>query len=270
MRPFALSVITAFGLLGLVLSSPLGTAAPPTLSIITPADNGIVGNGNPIVVIFAVSDFNLTRPGSGGPPGPNAGHVNVFVDGTLSAVVSTLTVVLPLPSGDHDIRLQLVADNGTALNPDVSASVRVMVTQGPASGTPSIGITNPVEGSVRGTDSAISFRVSNFAIVAPGGPAGVPREGHIHVFVDGAFYQELTKFEPVQLGLNDGTHNVTLRLVGNDHAPLQPDVSATVHFMVNPSVGRATDFMPLLAVTNGVLGLGILGLLLFHGRKVKR
>lgn len=269
-RSAALSLILLSSLLGLALSSPIGVAIPPTLTILSPAENAIIGDGGPVVVIFAVSDFNLTRPGTGGTPSPNEGHVNVLVDGVLTDVVSTLSVVLPLPSGTHDIRLQLAADNGTVLNPEVTASVRIIVTRGPSAGTPGIVITSPTQGSVRGTDAAVSFRLSNFTLVPPGGPSGVPREGHIHVFVDREFYQELTKFEPVNVGLNEGVRNVTLVLVGNDHMPLSPMVSATVHFRVDPAFGRATDVMPILAVTNGLLGLGILGLLLFRGRKVKR
>lgn len=268
-RSAVLSLLLLSSMIGLVLFTPAGTAAPPTLTILSPAENAIIGNGSPVVVIFAVSDFNLTRPGTGGVPSPNEGHANVFVDNVLTDVVSTLTVVLPLLSGTHDIRLQLVADNGTALSPDVAASVQVIVTRGPASGSSGIVITSPTEGSVRGTDSALSFRLENFTLVPPGGPTG-PREGHIHVFVDREFYQELTQFEPIHLGLDNGAHNVTLVLVGNDHVALSPSVSATVHFRVDPAFGRATDFLPVLAVTNGLLGLGILGLLLFHGRKVKR
>lgn len=269
-RPAALSLILLSSVLGLALSSPIGTAIPPRLTILSPAENAIIGDGSPVVVIFAVSDFNLTRPGTGGAPNPNEGHVNVFVDNVLTDVVSTLSVVLPLLSGTHDIRLQILADNGTALSPDVADTVRVVVTRGPAAGTPEIVITSPTEGSVRGTDAAVSFRISNFTLVPPGGPTGGPREGHIHVFVNREFYQELTRFEPVHLGLDGGVHNVTLVLVGNDHLPLSPNASATVHFRVDPAFGRATDFLPVLAVTNGLLGLGILGVLLFHGRKVKR
>src|SRR5207244_7867813 len=61
-----------------------------------------------------------------------------FVDDTLTAQTSVNTIVLPLPSGPHTIRLQLVTDNGSALNPDVTASVSVMVTRGPAGGAPGL------------------------------------------------------------------------------------------------------------------------------------
>ena len=73
---------------------------PPTLAILSPADHAVIGDGSPLVIVFAVQNFNLTEPGTVGPgPAANEGHVNVSVDGNLMAVVSHPTVVLSLDSG---------------------------------------------------------------------------------------------------------------------------------------------------------------------------
>src|SRR5207247_8776643 len=180
----------------------------------------------PVVLLFALTNFNLTDPGNG-TASPDSGHVDVFVDGSPTAKASVNTIVLALPSGPHTIRLQLVTDNGSALNPDVRASVAVMVTQGPAGGAPELSIFFPYEGALVGTDSTISFRVTNFVLVAPGGPAGVPNEGHIRVLLDNAYYADLPADAPPHLNLKDGPHTVTLRLVDDDAPPLNPDVVLT-------------------------------------------
>jgi hypothetical protein len=268
-RAAILGFVLLLGLAGWSLSSP-ARAAPPTVTILSPAMDAVIGNGSPVVVIFMVSDFNLTKPGTGGPPDPNEGHVVVSVDGLRTTAVSALSVDLDLPSGPHDIELQLVTDDGTPLSPDVRDSIRITITQGPAVGVPRISIMNPTQGSVRSTDLVVSFRLTNFTLVPPGGAAGVSNEGHIHVTIDGALYQELTDYEPVHLGLEGGPHTIRLQLVDSEHRPLTPDVSASVTFTVNPGVGRVTDFGPALAIANGLLGLGILGLLLVRRWRMKR
>jgi len=242
------------------IAAPNVRAAPlPTLSIVSPSSNAVIGNGSPVVVVFAVTNFNLTDLGNG-TSSPDSGHVDVFVDGGWTANASVNTIVLRLPSGPHTIRLQLVTDNGSALNPDVTASVAVMATQGPAGGTPALSIFFPREGAVVGTDSTISFRVTNFAVVPPGGPAGVPNEGHVRVFLDDAYYADLTDLAPLHLNLKDGPHNVTLQLVDNTGGPLNPDVRVSLHITVQALVGRATPFdaTPFLALANLLIGLGIL------------
>ena len=254
-------LIAAVGLLIVSgIAAPNVRAAPaPTLSIVSPSSNAVIGNGSPVVIVFAVTNFNLTDPGNG-TSSPDSGHVDVFVDGGWTAKASVNTIVLPLLSGPHTIRLQLVTGNGSALNPDVMASVAVMVTQGPASGTPSLSIVYPREGALLGTDSTISFRVTNFVLVAPGEPAVVPNEGHLRVLLDGAHYSDLTDVAPLHLNLKDGPHNVTLRLVDNAGGPLNPDVAVSLHVTVQALVGRVIPFdaTPFLALANLLIGLGIL------------
>src|SRR6059036_3484942 len=198
---FALAGVLVILVLG--LSAPSVRAAGPTLTILSPSDNAVIGNGTPFPVIFVVSDFNLTPPGTGGPgPSPTEGHVDVYVDGSLTMAVSQETIVLPLASGTYTILLRLVSDNGTALSPDVTSSISVTVTQGPAVGTPGIEISYveimyPTPGLVLGRDVTISFRIRDFAIVPPGRSESVPNEGHVAVFLDGVYYMAVMAFRPV-------------------------------------------------------------------------
>ncbi len=259
-RTFTLALAIVVVLVASGLAAPRARAQPaPTLSILSPADNAVIGNGTPVAVIFSVSNFNLTNPGSGS-TSPDVGHVDVLVDGGLVAKASTNTVLLPLASGSHTILLRLVSDNGSALIPDVTASVTVTVTRGPAGGSPGLSIAFPADGALLGTDLTISIRVTDFALVPLGSPPDVPGEGHIHAFVDGNFYAELTNEQPVHFSLQDGSHNVTFQLVDSGHNPLSPDVTASAHFSVKALIGRVIplDLTPYFAGVNILLGLAIL------------
>jgi len=264
-RAACLALAFLASVLLLSLSGPNVRAATPTLRIVSPANNALIGNGSSVPIVFVTSDFNLTEPGTGG-AGPNDGHVRVFVDRTLYAVTAEPMVLLPLAPGSHVIRLQLVADNGTGFVPDVNASVTVTSTRGPAGGPPGITIVYPAEGEQRGPDTAVSFWLTNFALVPPGGPASVPNEGHVEVLLDGVLYQELTVYEPAHFSdLPDGVHNVTLRLVDSEHNPLTPDVAASVRFHVRaPGV---IDISPAVAITNAVLAGAVIVVLFYPLRK---
>lgn len=246
-------------------------AAPtPTLTIVSPTNNAVVGNGTPVAVVFVTSNFNLTDPGTAGPgPTSNVGHVEVYVDGTLWELTSDPTVVLPLASGTHTIRLRLVADNGTGLNPEVAASVSVTTSRGPVGGAPGIRITFPRPGAFRGPDTAVSFDLTNFALVPPGGPARVPNEGHIEVLLDGVLYEELTVYAPAHFSdLPDGDHTATLRLVDNARNPLTPDVSDSLAFHV--AATAILDIAPELAVANLVLAAAVVVVLFYPIRRRER
>ena len=250
------------------LSVPGVQAAAPSLRIRSPLNNAVIGNGTPVLVIFAVTDFNLTAPGTGGGPNPNEGHVDVYVDGAWTMVASRETIELPLPSGTHDILLRLVSDNGTALMPDVSAQITVTVTQGPAVGTPRITITYveiayPDPRIVLDDDVTISFRISDFALVPPGRGSHVPNEGHIAVFLDGVYNKAVTTFEPVPFSdLTDGDHVFTFRLVDDAGQPLNPEASSTITLRIQAS--SVVDINPYLIDGQIVLAIAIVIVLYYR------
>jgi hypothetical protein len=262
----ALAILLAILALGLASSGV--RANPPTLTILSPVDGAVIGNGTPVTVIFVTSEFNLTEPGTGG-GNANEGHVQVYVNGSLYALTSKPTVDLPLPSGTHEISLRLVSDNGTGLSPEVNASVTVTVTRGPAVGTPQINITYlatdyPNPGVVFDEDVTISFAVTDFALVPPGKGIRVPREGHIVVFLDGVVNRRVTTYTPIPFAdLEDGEHNVTLQLVDSAGLALNPDASDSVTFRTQPQA--VVDINPYLSIAQIVLGLAILGVLFYRG-----
>src|SRR2546427_206032 len=252
------------------VSAPSVRAAGPTLRIVSPADHAVIGNGSSVPVIFVVSDFNLTPPGTGGPGPPQTeGHVDVYVDGLLTVATSQETIELPLASGTYTILLRLVSDNETFLNPDVTSSISVTVTQGPAAGTPRIHITYveityPTAGLVLGRDVTISFNVTDFALVPPGRGASVPNEGHVAVFLNGVYYMAVMAFRPIPFSdLVDGDYNVTVQLVNDGGRPLTPDASDSVNFRIQ--FAAIVDINPYLQITQIILAGAILAVFVLRG-----
>lgn len=261
-------------LLGSVLlasSSPTAAASGPSLMILAPAENAVIGNGSPVVVLFNVSGFDLVQPGQVGQvSSPTQGYANLSVDGTPARLITRVEPVsLPLPSGPHTIEMRLFASNMTPLSPDVSATVHVTVTQGPVGGTPSLRIVTPVEAQVTGHDVYVYVAVSNFAIVSPYGQPNAPNEGHVQLLRDGIFQQDLglSAFGFI-VDMHDGNNTITARLVTNDDTPLSPGVSANVTIYVK----LAADPAPAELFTGGIslVLAAILVVLLYRRRKTVR
>ena len=228
-RAVLLGVTVLLGIVVFVVASPSAVAAGPSLSILAPTNDQIVGNGTPVIVSFAVANFVLVQPGRVGQvAGPSEGHVDLYLDGVYSRLLTRVEPVsLPLESGPHTIRLELVQDNGTALN--VSASVRVITTHGPAVGTPTITIVSPKPGPTISHDLYFALEVTNFTLVDAHGQPNAPNEGHVQLFLNGVLHQEPRAYDlGFIVDMPDGNSTVIARLVNNDNTPLTPDVSASV------------------------------------------
>ena len=255
MRPhhFALASLLLVALVAVSVSGSTARAAAPTLTIVAPADGAVIPEGASATVRFVVSNFLLVQPGRRGQvPGPNEGHANVFLDGRqVRLVVDAEPFSLSLSSGIHAIRMQLVDDNGTALTPDVSASVSVTSTHGPAAGVPRIAILSPSPNERTGHGLYLSYSIENFTLVDPRGQPNAPREGHVQILVLDQVVMEVVQYEPVLLvALPDGDITITARLVNNDGTPLSPDVAATVPLHV-----AASSAVTLPLVFNGGMAL---------------
>jgi hypothetical protein len=246
-------------------------AAGPSLAIVSPANDAVIGNGTPVVVQFAVSNFALVQPGRVGQvSGPTEGHVDLYVDGTYSRLLTRVEPIsLSLESGPHLIQLRLVESNGTPLTPDVTATIRVVATHGPAVGTPSIRIVSPKPGPTISHDLYVAVDVANFTLVDAHGQPNAPNEGHVQLLLNGVVHQEP---RPYDLGfivdMPDGNNTITAQLVNNDNTPLTPNVSATVTVRI---LG-APDPLPDEQRTGGVsiiLGLILVVLLVRRQRAVK-
>src|SRR5207247_6076482 len=215
--------------------------------------------------------FVLVQPGRVGQIGsPTVGRLYPYVEALDSRLLTRVEPAsLPLESGPHTIRLELAQDNGTPLNPDVAASVRVVATQGPAVGTPTITIVSPKPGPTISHDLYVAVEVTNFTLVDAHGQPNAPNEGHVQLFLNGVLHQEPRAYDlGFIVDMPDGNSTITARLVNNDDTPLNPDVSASVTVRI---LGAA-DPTPSEQMTAGVsliLAL-ILVVLLLRRRKAAR
>lgn len=262
--------IILVGLLAVVVVSvtcyPVA-AAGPSLAILSPANDQVIGNGSPVIVAFAVANFVLVQPGRVGEVvNASEGHLDVYVDGVYAQLITRVTPVsLPLASGPHKIRLQLVAADGSPLVPDVSASVNVTATHGPAVGTPTIRIVSPVPGQRTGHDVYFAVQVTNFTLVDAHGQPNALNEGHVQYFLNGRFQQEPHAYvDAFIVDMHDGNNTILSRLVNNDNSPLTPDVTASVTIFVK----GAPDPTASEALQAGIsFGLGAVLLLLVVRRR---
>ena len=62
-RAAVLGTLVLLGTFLLAITSPPTAAAGPSLSILAPANDQVVGNGTPVIVNFNVINFVLVQPG---------------------------------------------------------------------------------------------------------------------------------------------------------------------------------------------------------------
>ncbi len=271
-RAAMLGLSVLLGTFLLAVPSPAVAAAGPSLAILAPANDQVIDNGTPVILSFAVANFVLVQPGRVGQvSNPGEGHVDLYIDGAYSRLLTRVEPVsLPLGSGPHTIRLQLIQDNGTPLSPDIYASVRIVATHGPAVGTPTITIVSPKPGPTIAHDVYFAVEVTNFTLVDSYGQPNAPNEGHIQLFLNGVLNQEPRAYDLAFIvDMPDGNSTVTARLVNNDNTPLSPDVSASVTIRIQ----GAADPTASEQVTGGVsliLALILLVLLLRRRKAARR
>jgi hypothetical protein len=268
-RSMMLALFAFAILVSISISSSPAAAAAPTLTIVSPTEGAVIANGTPVLVHFLVTNFAFVQPGRVGQIGsPNEGHANVFLDAQYVRLLTDVEPFsLPLTSGPHTIRIQLVANNGTALNPDVSATVRVGATQGPGAGLPRVTILSPTPAESTGHGIYVTYRIENFTLVEPRGQPNAPNEGHVQLLVEHLVVMEVIQYEPVLLvSLPEGDITISARLVNNDNTRLNPDASSDVLIHV---VASSAVSLPL--VSNGGVALllaFILVVLILRRRKV--
>lgn len=97
-----------------------------------------------------------------------------------------------------------------------------------------------------GSSFVVSFLVHNFTLVQPGQTSDTNttvgtanngfNEGHIHVFVDNAYYTLWTSNNGIPLTLSAGQHTVTVELVNDFHQSFSPKIQASTTVTVANSL----------------------------------
>ncbi|TMI46234.1 hypothetical protein E6H19_02130 [Candidatus Bathyarchaeota archaeon] len=115
--------------------------------------------------------------------------------------------------------------------------------------------------STVGPTFLVSFAVKNFTLVQPGTHNDVNitnsqgiQEGHIHVFVDGNYYEIWTSSNGIPLTLNSGSHTIKLQLVSDFHLPFSPDITGST----TVTVGNGADTIQSTAMNAQNYSLGAL------------
>ncbi len=191
---------------------------------------------------------------------PGEGHIHYFVDvdalttpgqpavtaaGTYAARAATSYTWHNVGGGPHKFSVELVNNDHTPLTPPVVASVSVTIL--PEIGPASVVITTPKDGStIPAGDVTVSIQVSNFNVVDKQGQANVPREGHIHYFLDvdapttpdkpaipaSGVWAHFAATTYTFSNVAAGRHTISVELINNDHTPLTPPVVAKVAITV--------------------------------------
>ncbi|MFA5869546.1 MAG: hypothetical protein WC941_07600, partial [Candidatus Bathyarchaeia archaeon] len=174
--------------------SVMATDAPegdPTILVLSPAGalNADTTVRSSFKLSFSVVNFLLTDP-VGQPDALNTGHVHVYLDGKYYGLTSSQSPVPfdDLAPGPHTIKLDLVTNGHAALNPPVTTTITVNVSDAPA-GSPELTILSPAGApnadTTVGSSFKVSFLIRNFQLADPIGQSVALNMGHIHVFLDG-------------------------------------------------------------------------------------
>ncbi len=108
------------------LTQPAPAGAPPTLRILTP-ENCSITNFD-INIDVETTNFTFSEGNIGKANQPGQGHYALYIDGQLRQQVAVSGInIMNLAPGPHTIRVQLVNNDNTPLNPPVEATVNIAV-----------------------------------------------------------------------------------------------------------------------------------------------
>ena len=250
-----------------------GPAQTPAINISGPEWGATVtiGNDNALPVMFTVSNFTLSMPGTCAGQ-VDCGHVHLKIDGNAcnntaamkpynvagwSSPISANFGLCPAVDGQHDISLELHHDDHSPVvdgkGTVISTSAQITAQRNSTQAAPTISISAPAPNATVtmavGNTVPVSFAVTNFVLKAPG--TCTPADGacgHVHVKVDQSACDNTAASKPYNnagfaspinavlsfCSMAAGSHNISLELHNNDHTPVLDPTSGLV---ISASVG---------------------------------
>lgn len=211
-------------------------AGAPSLRITAPA-SPVTVNSSSAQLALVVSNFSLSAAKVGEAPADGEGHWHILVDGAYAGFGATLEALATrLSPGTHRVAVELVNNDHSALAWPAFDEVQVTVRPG----APGLSIGSPSGGSDIAFDFAgLSVAVSNFSLVPKFGQSAQAGEGHLHIFLDGAYLFFSANTSVTVRGLAAGPHTVRIELRQNNHDPLPDPVADEVAFTargLSPSI----------------------------------
>jgi hypothetical protein len=166
---------------------------------------------------------------------PGIGHVHVYLDANdnndylLADYIPRPRVVIPNGTsvGAHTLRVSLRNNDHSPLTPPVEVTVAFMAVMNTA---PSVTITAPADNTTVAAGANITLMLSfmNFTSRDFNGTTGItPRNGHFHVYLDGATGSDYliathvpNPMVQIPATTTAGAHRLTVSLRNDDHSEI--------------------------------------------------
>jgi len=225
-------IISSLGILTWVPDA--ASANGPSVSILNPVE-GQINYRTSLDVTIGIENFILNATSMGGPNVPGEGHYHLYINGNMAGMYAAMNVTLPgLPSGDHQLKVELVNNDHSPLDPPVMALRNFTISDL----RPSVTIDHPIDTGVIYSDSIdIELTLSDFHLNESAmGMTNKVGEGHLHIYINdnmvGMFGTESFELSD----LPSGDHVLKAVLSNNDHTSLVGDDEMTmdsVHFTIS-------------------------------------
>ena len=217
--------------------------------------NGATVTDNSVTLQVTAKGYQFSCAESGKPDKDGVGHYHVELDHALVNMYCTPTATISMQNvarGKHTLTVlpakndhDEIKDSAVALDFTYQPSNPLPEIKAEANpGTPSIKIMSPASGSTVSGDFSVKVQVSNFEVSEPlFGKANLAGYGHWHLNVDSTTQGMMgmatmlgmsgaDTFQASTEGLSPGKHTFFAILVDDQHAPLNPPVTAQVDLVV--------------------------------------
>ncbi len=189
-------------------------------------------------LFLEVAGFRFAPEHASGDHVAGEGHARIRVDGEEVARLYTEAFHLDLAAGTHDVRVDLVANDGRPLLVDgdpvrATASVTVpeaagghghggaFAVEGP--GAPTVAV-DVAQDERSGFDVRLTTEGFAFTPELASTPDTEPGQGHAHLYLDGEKVARLYgDWYHLDVDLAPGVHELRVELNANDHAPYEVD-----------------------------------------------